>query len=251
MAFVSRRTSLVLAPCLLALACGGAVGTTQGSGPDGGGAGGGSGGSSAGGSGGAGASSGGSAGSKGGSGGSAGSSGGRAGSGGTAGTGGAPVTKQPLKHRSASAQCARPAGPLPPPPLPADASAPVPACTQDSDCLAGPNPRCVFGRIGGRCSYDACFDDSVCKAGTLCECGAPGGAGNACLSTSCRVDGDCPGSWCSPTFGTCGNYSGVIGYSCHTPADLCTDDADCAMGGYCMYEPIARHWVCSTSQCVG
>lgn len=78
-----------------------------------------------------------------------------------------------------------------------------------------------------------------------------------CLAGNCRTDSDCAnGGYCSPTLGQCGNYTGVIGYYCHTPSDECTDDSDCTGNptsgpGYCMYSPEVAHWLCSYSHCVG
>lgn len=104
------------------------------------------------------------------------------------------------------------------------------------------------------CVYDRCYSDSECLDGTLCEC-RTGTQGNGCLYTGCRVDADCPGSWCSPTMGACGAFGGIVDYECHTPEDECTDDGDCVapgMGtGYCMYSELPGHWVCSYSSCAG
>ena len=116
----------------------------------------------------------------------------------------------------------------------------------------GENGRCGFGRIGAFCSYDTCFSDSDCAANEVCLCDGTGmgGGGNTCVVTSCRTNNDCGGQTCSPTFGSCGHYTGVISFACHTTSDECTVDADCT-GGYCMFEPGVSHWVCSTSECVG
>jgi hypothetical protein len=133
-------------------------------------------------------------------------------------------------------------------------------CKQDGDCTAGTNGRCgPAGRINGcSCSYDQCFADADCPQGSVCECRAtsPSGVGsgtNVCKASNCRVDKDCPGSYCSPSLGSCGNYFGVVGYFCHTPADKCTDDADCAKqgGGDCRWVPTTGAWLCQTSQCAG
>ena len=124
----------------------------------------------------------------------------------------------------------------------------------DVDCKSGPNGRCISGRIGTYCTYDACFTDENCDPGAVCMCGMESGTGNHCSQPGCRVDADCPGSWCSPTFSSCGTFSGVVGYACHATADECVDDADCTStmkGIYCMYSPMVAHWVCSSSQCAG
>lgn len=191
-------------------------------------------------------------------GGAGGVSGGGAGGGAGSGGSGGKVTREPAQHRSEAMACGirptpaspgsggAPSGPLPPPQ----------SCVMNSDCTAGPNGRCLSGRAGSYCEYDGCFGDAECGEATVCMCGTPTGTANRCLSPGCRVDSDCPNSWCSPTFGTCGNYSGIISYACHTAKDDCVDDADCggtpnASGGYCMFDPLVAHWVCSDSQCVG
>lgn len=61
-----------------------------------------------------------------------------------------------------------------------------------------------------------------------------------CMPGNCRVDSDCEsgGGYCSPSqnaglfvcsdgcSGTCGG--GLTGYYCHTAADECVNDCDCA-----------------------
>jgi hypothetical protein len=74
---------------------------------------------------------------------------------------------------------------------------------------------------------------------------------NFCLAGNCRVDADCgAGGYCSPTFGSCGSFFGVVGYYCHTPKDKCVDDSDCPPGD-CRYDPIGGSWACGTSFCAG
>ncbi|HEX7670240.1 MAG TPA: hypothetical protein VF395_11680, partial [Polyangiaceae bacterium] len=249
---------------LWAIGCGGTFETrggeadSGGSSGAGGGSAGGNGGASGGvSSGGAGASSGGGGASAGGKIGSGGAGGGRGGGGGGQGGSGGKVTAEPTKHRPVAIGCgARPA----PPPAGAGGAAngpqpPLQTCTVNSDCTQGPNGRCVSGRVGPHCSYDACFADADCGKGSVCLCGTPDGASNACLGQGCQVDADCPNSWCSPTFSSCGLYSGVVSYACHTAQDECVNDTDCGTppgtGGYCMFDPMVSHWICSTSQCVG
>jgi hypothetical protein len=73
---------------------------------------------------------------------------------------------------------------------------------------------------------------------------------NVCLGGNCRVDADCgPGGYCSPSFGSCGAYAGVVGYYCHTAKDKCVDDAECASD--CRYDTIMGAWACGTSSCAG
>jgi hypothetical protein len=249
---IEMSWSMKLLPLVLACACGG---TTLASAPDDSGAGGtkqGTGGDESG-----GASAGGAAGGGAlpGTGGAAGS-GARPGSGGTAGgagKGGSGGTREPAKHRPAEVVCGmRPSA--------MDASAPggqsppLQTCTMSSECTSGPNGRCIAGRIGTYCTYDECFNDSDCNPGAVCLCQSSMSQGSRCATVAgCRIDADCPKGFCSPTFGTCGNYSGVIGYACHSTADECVDDADCAKlaGGYCMHDAMVGRWICSNSQCAG
>lgn len=127
-------------------------------------------------------------------------------------------------------------------------------CLSDADCAAGDNGRCNNNREIWSCSYDTCYSDATCTTGGPCACeGARSSDANACLPGNCQADADCASDgYCSPTFGDCGNYGGVIAYYCHTPADECVDDAECeGGGGYCMYRPEIGHWACGTGQCVG
>lgn len=125
-------------------------------------------------------------------------------------------------------------------------------CRSDADCTEGDNGRCVFGRAGASCSYDECFSDADCGANEVCLCDGSGlgGGGNSCITTSCRTNNDCGGQTCSPTFGSCGHYTGVVSYACHTASDECTVDSDCG-AGYCAFDAAVSHWVCSTMECVG
>ena len=168
--------------------------------------------------------------------------------GGTPATGGAPNGSggyrphPPAYHRATADPCPPSSVQKPPPPS-------VPICASDADCNGYlPGGRCV----SGGCAYD-CMSDRDCGTG-VCRCNGSASGDHVCTWAACHIDADCPGSYCSPTFGTCGNYSGVIDYRCHTPEDECTDDSDCgAMGlaGYCMYEPLVSHWVCRDMHCVG
>jgi hypothetical protein len=243
----------LLPPLILLSACGGSVDTPDGDGGAGGTASGGAGGAKATG----GTASGGAGGSKatggvgnGGAGGSKATGGvGNGGAGGSKATGGTPGTggvgpREPVNHRVTEVTCgARPAdaGDIPSSPM-------IGQCQTDAQCTSGLNGRCVRGLF---CSYDTCFENDDCAAGSTCLCGSSSWVGNECSQAGCRVDADCPGSWCSPTFGSCGNYAGVVGYACHTPKDECVDDVDCenGPGGYCWYSPMVAHWLCSTAQC--
>ena len=87
---------------------------------------------------------------------------------------------------------------------------------------------------GGVDGGTTCTSDSEC-GGTVCECGQDficfkDPQKNTCLDEgNCLIDSDCGKSgFCS--FSTDGAYCGMYrppGYFCHTPADLCSDDADC------------------------
>ena len=132
-------------------------------------------------------------------------------------------------------------------------------CSQDTDCSAGHNGRCSGFRNGSSCTYDECAADADCTSSGPCACEAAFWSdANACLPGNCRTDAGCAGGngYCSPTFGDCGNYAGVIAYYCHTPDDTCIDDVDCVGNemqgeGYCMYRPELGHWECGYGQCVG
>ena len=131
-------------------------------------------------------------------------------------------------------------------------------CTAHADCKEGENGRCEIGNWWDdylKCTYDLCFKDGDCEAGKICQCG--GDAANRCYAEgNCRTDADCGrNGYCSPTLGSCGHYSGPVGYYCHTPDDECVNDADCAdqfeYGGYCAYNKVSGHWSCSDAECDG
>ena len=131
-------------------------------------------------------------------------------------------------------------------------------CSTHEECTDGINGRCTGGSFHGyQCSYDGCFSDAECGAGP-CACrgvdgtGRSGGA-NHCLEGNCQTDADCgAGVACSPTLGSCGDYSGTIGYYCHTCDDECTDDADCGeYPNYCAYDELRSRWTCQDSHCAG
>jgi hypothetical protein len=167
---------------------------------------------------------------------------------------GAPSTTVPDNHRPVAEACPGGPGTMHPPQPGVDAGA-FGQCASDFDCSDGLNGRCIASRLGQSCTYDACFVDADCPGGGVCACGGVAGQGNHCLSAGCRVDADCPQSTCSPTFDSCGAYSGVIGYDCHTPNDTCVNDSDCGSSnlgaGYCMFDPVVLHWLCGYGQCVG
>jgi len=149
--------------------------------------------------------------------------------------------REPERHRSEAVACVEQgvAGPAMP-------------CETDADCGVDiPRAHCVLSGGSGYCTYEWCTQDADCAAGTICECARDGYASTCVSSAGCALDVDCPGSYCSPSFGDCGPYSGTVGYYCHTPEDECVDDADCPGGGYCWYQPAAGHWMCGATSCVG
>jgi hypothetical protein len=176
-----------------------------------------------------------------------------------------PVLVTPEKHRSAGETCDEVREALRPSPD-GQPSAPVDdggqfmcpggefgECCFDEDCTEQTRGRCTSNRNQNWCTYDVCQEDSDCTTGGPCICNE---GGNQCLGGNCQIDSDCSGgALCSPTFSTCGTYSGVVAYYCHTPEDECTNDTDCIDpergGGYCMYSSDVSHWVCSYTNCAG
>jgi Cys-rich repeat protein len=70
--------------------------------------------------------------------------------------------------------------------------------------------------------------------------------GNTCMPGNCRVDSDCgAGGYCSPSRGS--NGCGYVeGYYCHTRADLCVNDSDCAGGNMtCAWSATSGRWECA------
>jgi hypothetical protein len=142
-------------------------------------------------------------------------------------------------------------------------------CTQDTDCTAGMNGRCLPNMrlsCAGQCDYDTCFGDSDCPASQPCACrqSASDSAANSCLNGSnCRIDADCgPCGFCSPTpislcvctsqafcnppdpHASCGDSCGH-GYFCHTPQDTCLEDSDCTGHDTCNFDLPSQTWACT------
>lgn len=161
---------------------------------------------------------------------------------------------EPANHRPTAESCdrERPTGDLSSIP---DGS--TQSCNTHEECTEGENGRCTTpGRDWWECTYDQCFADADCGT-TVCACeGGWGTDNNVCRQGNCQVDADCgAGSFCSPSFGDCGDYSGVVAFYCRTCEDECVNDSDCqdpSLGaGYCAYMADRAHWACSWSQCVG
>ncbi|MEP7126267.1 MAG: hypothetical protein ABJE95_35375 [Byssovorax sp.] len=172
----------------------------------------------------------------------------------TSGTGGAAPGKEPMAHRAGAAACtaARPAF---------DLGGADGKCLKDADCTAGKNGRCVayLGKPSF-CSYDACSIDADCGSAGVCDCrNGASFAANTCFHGNCQVDADCGvKGYCSPSavgIGpdcNTGVQPGSYGYFCHTPADECTDDADCPAGmgqGACLLQPDKALWGCQVLSC--
>jgi hypothetical protein len=157
--------------------------------------------------------------------------------------------RAPDEHRTAAVDCSHTrAASLT---TPNGAAFPNGECSQDSDCVnsaLGENGRCVQrGPLPGyTCSYDACFTDSACEKGSVCQCREPadGVDPNYCTTPStCRVDADCgDNGYCSPSQAHewCGTF-----YACHTPHDDCLNDSDCGPDTHCDFDMNAKHWVCA------
>ncbi len=137
---------------------------------------------------------------------------------------------------------------------------PPASCTTDAECTSGENGRCTGNSHDGwACTYDGCFQDDDCSAGSICQCeGGFRSDANVCLAGDCHVDLDCgPLGYCSPSLGSCGDYGGIVGWFCHGADDECIDDTDCPGagvpfgGGYCAFDPVVGHFRCSTQQCAG
>jgi hypothetical protein len=150
----------------------------------------------------------------------------------------------PIYHRTSDSPCA-----LPPAAGDCSFTNEPSDCQSDGECTSGTNGRCI-GSMGGPaicfCTYDTCMHDTDCAADQACACHGTayaGNAGNACVPGDCRVDTDCgAGGYCSPTM-TCDFLNG---YYCHTPNDLCIDQADCTTAELpvCDYSTKDLRWEC-------
>jgi hypothetical protein len=135
-------------------------------------------------------------------------------------------------------------------------------CGMDSDCTEGINPRCTYAASPccprTECTSDECFSDDDCPSGLACDCRgrhfeeAPA-MPNHCLTVgNCRVDADCPESYCSPSKVDGCMVGWAVGLFCHTADDECVDDEDCSDGGQvgaCTFDSASKHWICSFGMC--
>ena len=88
------------------------------------------------------------------------------------------------------------------------------------------------------------------------ECSHVRGAGNfdpTLMFAACKSDAECAGGgYCSPSVDPDKTNYGITGWWCHTAADSCIDDADCATDGgpvaKCAYDPGNTHWSCSSQE---
>ncbi len=166
----------------------------------------------------------------------------------------------PIYHRAEPACCPTERGPSPSgQPYGTGQAA---GCTSDSQCTSGVDGRCFpfEGLVGpGGCSYDQCLTDSDCPSGASCLCrsSASDSSPNICVAGgNCVLDSDCgEGGYCSPSNGC----EGPAAYYCHTAADTCINDSDCAPGDAggaacasapsCVYDSEAQHWGCTQMIC--
>lgn len=126
-------------------------------------------------------------------------------------------------------------------------------CSSDADCKSGTNGHCAKQGGGAplcQCFYDTCTNDSECTNGGPCACeGNPYQfISNSCAQGNCKVDADCGAKgYCSPSESTSCS-GGLAGYFCHTAADECLDDEECADAGpavVCAYDSTKQHWACA------
>ena len=166
-------------------------------------------------------------------------------------SGPAPTIREPLRHRPVAEGC----DDVRPPGSGVSDRERDNTCNSDADCVDGRNGRCTASRFT-QCSYDRCLTDAECTndtGGGVCGCsGSSISDANVCLGGNCRIDADCASGFCSPSFGFCGEYDGVVAMYCHTEDDECLDDADCArQGAYCAFIPERERWACEDSFCQG
>jgi len=156
----------------------------------------------------------------------------------------------PVVHRSVAMACST----VRPPSTGTPPSIGGATCASDADCAAGRNGRCsLWLPEPPKCTYDECLVDADCGAAHVCTCRDLKYGNDACTPAGCRVDADCGGNYCSPSYGACRN-EGVADWQCHSRADECVDDADCApsAGGepsLCSYDRTRGLWACVPEAC--
>jgi hypothetical protein len=154
--------------------------------------------------------------------------------------------RTPLQHRATAATCPTRRGPSSTSCVGSGCTS-FGGCTQDSDCTAGINGRCLdltpVPMLS--CSYDQCFSDADCPGNAPCDCrnSAASVSANSCLTGSgCRLDSDCgPGNFCSPSPVSWNSTA----YYCHTANDTCVDDSDCGQFQDCAFSAQNGYWTCT------
>ena len=146
--------------------------------------------------------------------------------------GATPAPAPPTAHRSVAVACPAAGGT-------------TSRCKVDDDCRGIFHGHCE----AGTCNFDQCTTDAGCGAKGVCFCkgatpvGRESSLGNVCVVGNCQTDADCPSGFCSPSYGSCGDYSGVQGYYCHTASDACRNDSECPASGWCGYDTTAGKYV--------
>jgi hypothetical protein len=120
------------------------------------------------------------------------------------------------------------------------------------------------GLVGIDGNGDQCLGDTDCAAKAWCDCGQSAGSllrqhPNACTSTQCRVDSDCPSGLCAVSSPGPGCAPTTGGRFCRTSHDTCQTDADCTSCGRpngslpdtCQYVRQVGHWQCATTALCG
>ena len=124
-----------------------------------------------------------------------------------------------------------------------------------------PNSAACTATSGDTNGPDECLTDADCGTTNVCSCAGntfeyAHATRNICVPANCRVDTDCGAFMCSPTNSDGGPFYGVQGYFCHTAADECGRDSDCAktmngQQGYCMFDHTVSHWICGYTFAAG
>ena len=126
-----------------------------------------------------------------------------------------------------------------------NASNPDAPCSTDADCGGD---RCTNSDYGTSCEcVHVCNGDGDCGAGESCLCTSgyltPGGSvldvPGSCLPSTCASSADCDGEPCGMYIDICQQPSG---FACHTEADLCRWDSDCAGDELCTFD--GSGWGC-------